>query len=736
MAEEGGGEQGKHHFKNKKKKLQKRAKLAANEETKKSNVDKETLEYFRHVNGLLDADNFEDDEEREIFMDNVFAQAEGVELKLAQDQDCSAILERLLRSSNHTQVLCFFQRLSGRYGAMAPDRFASHVLQTILSLLPAILAAQATSEQDDDSTSAEQLFLAMCNELSPEWYRLSEDSYGSHIVRVVVGLASGGGLPSDLVRSKNSRAFRIRGEETKAPTEEVEQEYDAPASFRPLLDRICEAIMGRNYMISELGNPALSAVVQSLLMALSKKRAKACRKLVMKLLNQPDVNAAELSTMDVQHIEQRLITDPIGSRLMEVILKVADVDILHRLYRECFRGKMVEFGKHPVANFVVSHLLASTKTETEASLMIEELLESVETLLAHGHIIVVIKMVEACLLAPKLQKKVVNAIFKSFHINDPADQKEIIPLALRLTTLETYRGEDGTAAAGKAMALKLNGALLLQAIFKLDQNTINPVAISLLSLGVEGVLALALHPIGAHVVEGFMKGNVDLNMKKRLIKLLKGNYVKLAVDKNGSHTVDACWARSDLKNKELIADELLAKEDELKDSFYGRKVMFNCHFEHIKRKRDTWKDKEAANEKKKAMFADILQEDPQPKKKAKEPKKAKPKPDEELELPPNEIDDVFAVARGRGKKRDHQAPVKEEAETEAQSEGKKKKKKKDQAVGKTDQTEEEKEKMKDDMVEMSSILKESKKKKKSKKRKEEEEESEGPKKKKKKFMMS
>lgn len=77
------------------------------------------------------------------------------------------------------------------------------------------------------------------------------------------------------------------------------------------------------------------------------------------------------------------------------------------------------------------------------------------------------------------------------------------------------------------------------------------------------------------------------------------------MDKYGSHIIDRCWTFADLKMKETIADELLMKEEELKESHYGHFVVRNCNLDHYKRKKEEWKQKEQAVEKKKNMFADI-----------------------------------------------------------------------------------------------------------------------------------
>lgn len=53
--------------------------------------------------------------------------------------EVSRVIEKLLKAANEFQVRVFFDRLSGKYGEMARDRCASHVLQALLGILPALL---------------------------------------------------------------------------------------------------------------------------------------------------------------------------------------------------------------------------------------------------------------------------------------------------------------------------------------------------------------------------------------------------------------------------------------------------------------------------------------------------------------------------------------------------------------------------------------------------------------------
>jgi len=58
--------------------------------------------------------------------------------------------------------------------------------------------------------------------------------------------------------------------------------------------------------------------------------------------------------------------------------------------------------------------------------------------------------------------------------------------------------------------------------------------------------------------------------------------VKLSEEKHGSRVVDCCWKHTEVKDKQLIANELLKGEKELVDNYYDKFVHRNCNIEYYK----------------------------------------------------------------------------------------------------------------------------------------------------------
>ena len=77
-------------------------------------LDEEEQEYFKRADTMLELNQFPNPEERELFLANVYTEVNGKELKLANSQSCSRLMERLILSSTPDQLKTLFQKFSGQ----------------------------------------------------------------------------------------------------------------------------------------------------------------------------------------------------------------------------------------------------------------------------------------------------------------------------------------------------------------------------------------------------------------------------------------------------------------------------------------------------------------------------------------------------------------------------------------------------------------------------------------------
>jgi nucleolar protein 9 len=77
-------------------------------------LDDQEQDYFKKADDLLELNQFDDAEARTLFVENVYKEADGKELKIANSQSCSRLLERLIQLSSPEQLKSLFQKFNGQ----------------------------------------------------------------------------------------------------------------------------------------------------------------------------------------------------------------------------------------------------------------------------------------------------------------------------------------------------------------------------------------------------------------------------------------------------------------------------------------------------------------------------------------------------------------------------------------------------------------------------------------------
>ena len=127
---------------------------------------------------------------------------------LATNKHCSLVLEKLLRNSSHEQLKTFFRGLRGYFNFLGFNRFSTHVLETLLSLLGPVIAEEVASgttagapaapdavpDEDGNVPSADSvcdMIHQLCNEMGESWLTLMQTPGSTHVVRTLLAVLTG-----------------------------------------------------------------------------------------------------------------------------------------------------------------------------------------------------------------------------------------------------------------------------------------------------------------------------------------------------------------------------------------------------------------------------------------------------------------------------------------------------------------------------------------------------------------
>ena len=230
------------------KKVKKQAKVA-------SALDEQTFGYFKRVGDVINDDDFDDEESRKFFVENVFTQVQNNEMKLFCDQITSRTMEKLAAYLSDIQLRKVLQNIEEYFSKIAMDKFGSHVLQTLICIIPKAIRSERSrvrknSQEDEDLKSAEELFLGLCGCLKENLPELVNHIYGSHVVRAAFEVLGGVTVSDNVVRSRASRQTRERSShsEEKKPFIKLSQGVCHNCTFlvrRLLLPRMSRKLRPR-----------------------------------------------------------------------------------------------------------------------------------------------------------------------------------------------------------------------------------------------------------------------------------------------------------------------------------------------------------------------------------------------------------------------------------------------------------------------------------------------------------
>ncbi|KAJ3208037.1 Nucleolar protein 9 [Entophlyctis luteolus] len=570
-------------------------------------VDPDVQVYFLSIEKMMNEQDFPTEEDRLLFVENVYKEVGSNHIKLAADSECSRVLEKLIRLSSDFQIRRLMKGSMGLFNELFRHRFSSHVMQTLLSVVADVVEreqVQGISEdtsgenaEEDDAPlpSMEELFISMCHELSDEWIGLVSDPWGSHLVRSILNVVSGESLAqptSAIMRSKKSALYSKNnnlitsggtagGAAAAAeitPKRTLERKLGKfggsslrrkiPPSFKALLQEISSRIMSslkeyelRTFCCHAVANPVLQFLVA----------IDGCGQELIKAIMSIDADNGYKFMDD-------LILDTVGSHLVEKILAKASPVEFHAMYVRHFKGKLSTLCNHHVANFVVQHLLANTRNGTQVRILLEEILgedrSGIEKLFFRNRAGVIIKILEASAKHVAHQKEVFESFLSAFHVKTDEHKKRIIQLVLCQQTVEDFD------AAGEKPLVKrfdYHGVSMAEHLLDFAEDYSKMLLASFMAIPSSEVLTWLTTALGSRIYEKILQSEcAPQGAKKKLIYSLHTHFTHLAIDKYGSHVVDACWRAADIEAKERIAEELAKSKSMLEASFTGRFVFKNC----------------------------------------------------------------------------------------------------------------------------------------------------------------
>ncbi|KAI1103353.1 ARM repeat-containing protein [Jackrogersella minutella] len=557
-------------------------------------------EYFRSVDEQLDIDDFPSQEERQLYLASVFAEAQGKELKLACSQSCSRLMERLILMSNTRQKKKLFLQFASHFLNLIQHRFASHCCETLFLQSAPIVTRELGGERDDVLTDQddpdekplpymEELFLLTLDELEGHLSYLLADKFASHTLRILLIILSGRPLEESqtksLIHSKKKEQISVPWT-SDGPTELNSQLRAVPISFNLAAKKIiADSVSGLNPTEIRVlakhptGNPVLQLLLE-LDVSLNLKATDESGDMTLLWQLLPDApGSLKDATTPASDFVNTMLYDHIGSRLLETLITHCPGKIFKALYKHIFGDRIHSLLRNDIASYPAIRILNRLSKEDLVA-AVQKSLPEFSKLVTLSRFNVIKTLFERC--QARHAKSEIESLTKTLVEAFGSDQKSLVPKLCLPQLSETDDGKNHDPPRKKRSALVSHGSQLTTTMLAIPGPPSNAIQASLASLPEELILQLATSsaPTSYVLVNAFSTPSRNKAFHKTLVAALRPHAFELAMSDHGSRVLNSIIfipSKGDgisvpFHIKELIMEQLGQHEPELRESFEGRRV--------------------------------------------------------------------------------------------------------------------------------------------------------------------
>ncbi|KAL0939625.1 putative pumilio-family RNA binding repeat domain-containing protein [Colletotrichum truncatum] len=587
----------------------------------------EEQEYFRRADELLELNQFPSSEERDVFLQNIYKEARGKELKLASSQSLSRLMERLILLSNTKQKKQIFNAFAGHFLSLVQHRFASHCCETLfLQSAPLVtqelggLLPDETAEDDEEQNEGEEgapaentmenLFLLTLDEFEQHMGFLLTDRFGSHTLRVLLVVLSGRPLEDSatksMLKSKKKEHISVHG--AAASSNELSHQLRAvPESFTLATKKIIQdAVAGMDFTALRVlakhptGNPLLQLLLE-LDISLNHKSDKSSAAsskdtLLYRLL--PDAPASlSDSTSQAADFVNSMVYDQIGSRLLETLITHCPGKIFKALSQNFFGERIATYVRNDIASYPALRVL-NRFSKDDLVEAVKKILPAVPILVTKARYNVLKTLFERCEARGAYEEK--SALTRALTNALGPNPKDLVPKLCHLVEDEPAEKEEFQQVTQNKTAVAAHGAHLVTAMLKTTGNPSKAAQKSLMALPSDLLLQLATQSMATVNVLTTALANPAAPQNEIFHKALVGALVPhigdLAQSQNGHNIVNAIIdipSRGKDRSvpfhvKQTIMAALAEHERTLRDSWFGRSVWRTWKGDMWKTRRSDW----------------------------------------------------------------------------------------------------------------------------------------------------
>nr|CAI5862467.1 unnamed protein product [Callosobruchus analis] len=523
-----------------------------------SELDADTYQYFVRIMEAY-REGFDNDEDKMVFVNNVFEQTESTEINCSRNQVGCRVIEILLPFANDSVLMKYIEAFSAELRPLSNDRFASHILEAL------VVEACRRSKDKKASSLFKGFVLKVSKFLLNNLEDYIWDTYGNHVTRTCI---------EQLIQMEDDECS------------EVVKEYAQRLIAWPQFNELCQM---------ELTSGFLQILIKHL-QNIDKDQLKIYLKKLVKDTFKSD--GPETGGFPKVFLSKSLIM------LLETSIEVCSKKMFHSIYKNYFAGRLCRLAVTRNTNFAVQKLIQHCSEKEQYEEIFGELADNFKDIIEAGHTGIILALAKSCKSLSTLQGSFAQNLMKALDCWEPEEQQQSFILCLsRFATFK--KSVEQPAANIHKEKLNLHGTLIVQQLLNFNK----PIKLvnSILSLETTELKNLFCNTMGSHIADSYMKGEfVGDKSREKLVRKLLGTYQKLASTKYGSRSFEALWNGTHLKLKLMIMEELSKKDASWTNTQFGQIIANKVNLALFKRSREDWKNSLNKVDKTEKILNDIL----------------------------------------------------------------------------------------------------------------------------------
>ncbi|KAI0381412.1 ARM repeat-containing protein [Hypomontagnella monticulosa] len=572
-------------------------------------------EYFRSVDEQLDIDDFPSQEERQLYLSSVFAEAQGKELKLACSQSCSRLMERLILMSNTRQKKKLFNQFAGHFLNLVQHRFASHCCETLFLQSAPIVTRELGGERDDIPTdqddpnetplpSMEELFLLTLDELEKGLRYLITDRFASHTLRVLLIILSGRPLEQwqtkSLMHSKNKEHISVPWT-SDGPTDLNNQLRAVPTSFNLAVKKIIDDLSfpidfaeARVISTHPTGNPVLQLLLELDMSLNLKANDEYGNMRLLRWFLPRAPNSLQDATSPASDWVNSMLYDRVGSRLLETLITHCPGKIFKALHKHCLGDRIHSLLRNDIACYPAIRVLNRLSKEDLVA-AVEKTLPEFSKYVALSRFNVIKTLFERCQARQATSE--IDSLTRVLIEAIGSDPKSLVPRLCLPQSLATDDAKEQKSKQEIKSAVS-HGSQLATTMLAIPGSPSQAIQTSLSALPEELILQLATSsaPTSYVVAHALTTPSRNKIFHKTLVATLRPHAFQLAMSEHGNKVLSSIISipsKGDDTSipfhiKEFIMLQLEQHEKELRDSPHGRRTWRAWKGDLWKNRRGDW----------------------------------------------------------------------------------------------------------------------------------------------------